>query len=190
MLAVALLLPALMPVSGSREARRSGPSEVDPVMSSAVFRIGHGGISHFYGMFEEVGGTVDIDPAKENGGSIEIEVAAASVRTHDEKRDAHLKGPDFFDVKQYPSIRFASSSISATGEDRFRVRGTLEMRGRKKEIEVLVTKTGEGEFMGKRVGYETTFSLLRSDFGMDYGIAQKALSDEVDVTLGISCIRK
>jgi polyisoprenoid-binding protein YceI len=64
------------------------------------------------------------------------------------------------------------------------------MRGQKKAISVKATKTGEGNFMGAAVlGYETTFTIQRSDFGMKYGLAEKALGDEITMTISLELMQ-
>lgn len=162
---------------------------IDPVHSSVVFKIKHANVSNFYGMFEKVTGQLTLDPKDPASGKIAVEIAADSVYSHDEKRDAHLKGPDFFDVKQFPVIKFTSSKIKAAGADAFEVEGTLDLHGKSKPVTAKVQKTGEGDFRGPRVGYEATFTIKRSDFGMEYGIAKNALSDEVQVTVSASCMQ-
>lgn len=162
---------------------------IDPVHSSVVFKIKHAGVSNFYGMFQKVSGQLTLDPKDLGSGKIHVEIAADSVFSHDDKRDAHLKGPDFFDVKQYPTIEFTSSKIKAAGNDGLEVDGTLQLHGKSKTITAMVEKTGEGDFMGPRVGYEAKFTIKRSDFGMEYGVAKNALSDEVQVTVALSCMK-
>ena len=117
-------------------------------------------------------------------GSLEIIVDANSVDTRDEKRDQHLMSPDFFDAKQYPDVTFKSKKVTAKGDD-FAVDGELSIRGVTKPLSVVVKKTGEGEFYGARIGYETTFTIKRSDFGMEYGIAKNVLGDEVTLIIAI-----
>lgn len=191
-----LLLPvALSAFLASQPAEVPAPRpgndwSIDPVHSSVVFKIKHANVSNLYGMFEKLSGKLSIDPKDVASGRIEVEIAADSVYSHDPKRDAHLKGPDFFDVKQYPAIKFTSTKLTAKGADAFEVEGTLELHGRSKAVTASVHKTGEGDFRGPRVGYEAVFTIKRSDFGMEYGIAQNALSDEVQVTIAASCMQQ
>ena len=162
--------------------------KIDSVHSAVVFKIRHAGASWFYGSFGSIKGTFTLDPANAAAGAIAVEIAAASVATHDSKRDDHLRSPDFFDAKQYPSITFASTKIAKAG-DGFKVTGDLTLRGITKPVTMQVTKSGEGEMQGsKRVGYEATFAIKRSDFGMDYGLAKKALGDEVTLMCGIEAV--
>ena len=162
--------------------------KVDPVHSSVLFKIKHANASWFYGMFPGVSGTVALDAAKPEAGKIEIAIDAASVDTRNADRDKHLRGPDFFDAKQFPEIKFVSKKITKDG-DGFAVAGEMTMRGETKPLSIKVMKTGEGEFYGKRQGYETTFTIKRSDFGMTYGVAEKVLGDEITVMAGIEGVQ-
>lgn len=195
MIKTLLLVPAAfaalttLPTSAPAPAAGDHDWVVDGVHSSVIFKVKHANCSWFYGAFKQVAGSVALDPSKPEAGSISVEIAADSVDTRDEKRDGHLKGPDFLNVKENPKITFTSSKIAKKG-DGFEVTGELSLVGKKKPLTVLVTKVGEGEFMGARAGFETSFTIKRSDFGIDYGVAQKALGDEVTVMLALETTKK
>jgi len=73
----------------------------------------------------------------------------------------------------------------------YKVDGELEMHGQKKPLSVTVTKTGEGQMKGKPVaGWETEFTVKRSDFGIKYGLAEGGLGDDVKVMLGLEASPK
>src|SRR5437868_5299020 len=78
----------------------------DPVHSSVVFRIKHVDISYVYGRFNDPITTFTLDEADPTKSSFSVEIPVANVDTHNEKRDGHLKSPDFFNAKQYPTITF------------------------------------------------------------------------------------
>lgn len=162
---------------------------VDPVHSSLLFKVKHANAAWFYGVFAKATGGFTIDPRAPEKSKVEITVDAASLDSRDEKRDTHLRSPDFFDVKQYPEITFTSSKVTkvagAAAGETYEVAGDFELRGEKKPLTLTVVKTGEGEFHGKRAGYETTFTVKRSDFGMTWGIADKTLGDDVTVIASI-----
>lgn len=159
---------------------------IDTTHSSVVFKLKHMNASMFYGTFEQITGTVTLDPAAPDKGSVAIVIPVDSLRTRDEKRDGHLKGPDFFNAKENPEITFKSTSIAKAGDGAFAVKGKLSLAGKEKEVALTVQDTGEGEMMGTKLhGWETTFTIKRSDFGMNYGVAQKALSDEVTIMIGL-----
>lgn len=161
--------------------------KVDAVHSSVVFKVKHASASWFKGTFDAVDGAMTLDPSKPEAGSVQLTIPVDSVDTNDEKRDAHLEGPDFFNGKENPEITFRSTKIEAQG-DTLEVTGELAMAGHTKTITMPVQKVGEGEFHGKRVGYSTTFVIKRSDFGMTYG-EEKVLGDEVTLMIDLELVQ-
>lgn len=166
--------------------------EVDPAHSFVLFRcrnLAQAGSVFIYGRFTDIKGTivVDKDPAKS---SVNITINADSLDTGVPDRDKHLKSPDFLNTKQFPTITFKSQRIQAIGKDRYQVTGDLTLHGVTKPITVTVTKVGEGKnFKGMQViGFETTFTIRRSDFGMK-GLMNVA-ADEVTLTVAIMGIKK
>ncbi len=160
--------------------------EIDGVHSAAVFRIKHLGISYTYGRFDEVSGTVDF------GGSnaVSITIKTDSVSTGNAKRDGHLKSPDFFSAKEFPTITFKSTNWKKTGDNAYEVTGSLSLHGKTKTITAKVEKIGEGDRgrMGYRVGFETTIDIKRSDFGMKKLMGPAG--DAVRLIISIEAIRK
>src|SRR5687768_12531453 len=94
-----LLTTALLPFTAVRAA---DSYQIDAVHSSVLFKIKHLGVADFYGRFNDVSGTVSFDNADPSKSSVALEVKVESVDTHNEKRDQHLKSPDFFNSKQFP----------------------------------------------------------------------------------------
>ncbi|MCA8953838.1 MAG: YceI family protein [Planctomycetes bacterium] len=184
-----LFTPFLFPAetgSSGPAAPRGAAWNVDSAHSSVVFKVKHAGISNFYGTFNEVSGEVVLDPASPGDGKVELTIPVASLDTRNEKRDEHVMGPDFFDGKENPEIHFVSSKIKGAGKDGFAVEGELTMAGKKHGVTLEVAKTGEGDFMGgHRAGYEATFTVKRSDFGMKYGLDGGALGDEVTLMVAL-----
>ncbi len=84
------------------------------------------------------------------------------------KRDEHLRGPDFFNARQFPKITFKSDSVRPTGPDTYEVAGTLTLHGVSRPLTVTLKKIGAGKGPAgdQRVGVETGFTIKRSDFGM------------------------
>jgi polyisoprenoid-binding protein YceI len=163
--------------------------QIDPVHSSLLFRVKHMDTAYVYGMFTSMKGTVVVDEANPARSSINIEVDANSVYTHNEQRDNHLRGPDFFNTRQFPTITFKSTQVRRINANTVQVRGDLTMRGVTRPITANVTLTGKGKNpQGKDIiGFETTFTIRRSEFGIRYGLP--GLGDEVQVTLSIEAAR-
>lgn len=184
--AIAALSSTTAPASAARAAA-AGEYDVDLVHSNILFQCLHLGVSHQWGRFNEFEGAFVLadDPAKS---SVRIEVKAESVDTNHDGRDDHLRGPDFFDVKQFPDIVFESKSVAKTGDSTFEVTGDLTFHGETKEVTMEVTKVGEGtmEKFGTRAGFNGTFTIDRGDFGVTkYG---ETLGSDVVLTFAIEGI--
>ncbi len=160
--------------------------KIDPVHSSVWFRVLHLNVSPAYGAFGKVSGTIQFDSEKPEQSSIEVIVDTASVNTLNEKRDEHLRSADFFNVAQFPSAQFKSSSWEHIEQNRYRIKGTLTFLGVEKpiEFEARLIGTGKGRNDEDRIGFESVFVIRRSDFGMTkYEPPQ--IGNEVSIMVGI-----
>ncbi len=163
--------------------------KIDPVHSSIVFGILHLGVTDFYGRFNDVSGKVVFDKEDPSKNSVELSIPVESIDTHNEKRDQHLKSPDFFNAKQFPMIVFKSKSVEASG-DKYKVTGELMLHGVTKPL-ALEFKRGadakgmEGEIRG---GGQAHFTFKRSDFGMDF--MQGPLGDEVAIFVSLEGVKE
>jgi polyisoprenoid-binding protein YceI len=157
---------------------------IDPSHSTILFRIKHLGTSYAWGRFDDIAGRVNVD---ERGGALEVVLKADSIDTANAKRDQHLKGPDFFNAKQFPLITFKSSRVTRTGENKYDLEGTLNLHGVDRPLKVQLERTGASKNqMGVAiVGYAATFSINRSDFGMKFML--EGLSDEVVLVVSLEC---
>lgn len=160
--------------------------EIDTAHSMIIFRAKHNGITYNYGRFNAFTGEITMDgDASKN--SVEFEVKTASVDTGNEKRDQHLRSPDFFSAKQFPVITFKSTKVGMKEgkEDVLEVTGDLELLGVKKSITVDVEITGRGK--GRQgealIGFQSVFTINRSEFGMTYGAG--SVSDDIQLTVSI-----
>src|SRR6516225_9834898 len=89
---------------------------IDPVHSTAEFKVRHMMISNVKGLFADVTGVVNLDEADVANSYVEASIEAASINTHDADRDAHLKSADFFDVEKSPKLTFNSTRVTRTGQ--------------------------------------------------------------------------
>jgi len=172
------------PAASAAEAAAS--YKVDPVHSMVIFKVKHMGAGNFYGRFNQVSGTFTIDDADPSKNRVEFEVKADSIDTANKQREDHLKGPDFFNVVQFPTITFKGKELKKAGESH-EVAGDLTFRGVTKPLKAKVEKVGTGK--GRRgetiTGFEATFTLKRSDFGMNYMVGP--LGDEIHVIVSTEC---
>lgn len=164
------------------ELAADGAYKVDVVHSSVLFSVKHNNVSNFYGRFNKIDGSFDIG----EGGSIDITVDADSVDTANPGRDKHLKSGDFFSSAEFPTIGFKASSLKKTGENTYEASGELTLRSTKKPLTVTITDTGRGTGRGNKqvAGFETKFTVKRSEFGVSYGVGP-GLSDEVTMIVSL-----
>jgi len=163
---------------------------LDPDHSAVVFRIKHLGIATVFGRFHHPVGRITFDPQSPQKSHIQVQVAAKNVDTGVVKRDNHLRSADFFNVEKHPLILFESRSVKAKDQNNFEVIGDITLLGNTRTVTVLVTQTGEGmDPWGKfRRGFETTFSIMRKDFGMDF--MSGVVGDKVVLTISVEGVRE
>lgn len=163
----------------------------DPVHSSVNFSVRHLMVSKVHGRFTSWQGSLEFDPDKPAESRVDVTIDAASIETKDEKRDAHLRSPDFFDVEKYPRIHFRSTSVEKAGKDRYRVKGDIEIHGVTKPIELDVEYGGTAKdpWGGERTGFSAHASLNRKDFGLAWNQTLETggvlVGEKIDINLEI-----
>jgi polyisoprenoid-binding protein YceI len=164
---------------------------VDPVHSFIIFRVKHLNTGFAYGRFNSFSGTIVVDEKNPANSSIELEIDANSVDTGNNQRDDHLRNPDFFNARQFPKITFKSTRVRKLNDTTVEVQGNLTMRGVTRPITARVTFTGKGRNQRGQeiIGFETTFTIRRSQFNINYGL-NGGLDDEVRVTFAVEGIRQ
>ncbi len=180
------LLAAVVLTGGAGGASASAEQwEVDPAHSAIVFSISHLDISNQHGRFNEIAGSVTTGEQAAFG----FTVQTASVDTNNAKRDDHLRGPDFFNARQFPTIIFESTQATAN-DDGYELTGNITLHGVTNPITVQMLKVGEGDdpWGNYRIGFETTFTINRSDFGMDNML--EMVGEEVTLTVSFEAIRQ
>jgi len=164
--------------------------KLDPEHTSVVYRVKYSGVTFVYGRFNGPTGTFTYDESSPSKSSIAMQVDAKNIDTAVEKRDNHLKSPDFFNAGEHPTISFKSRSVKKIEDAIYEVTGDLTLLGKTRPVTVEVHATGAGKdpWGNFRRGFETSFSIKRSDFGMDFMIG--GVSDEVNLTVSVSGIRQ
>jgi polyisoprenoid-binding protein YceI len=169
----------------------TGTWHVDPAHSRIEFAVKHLGIATVRGAFKEFEGTLDLDEGRAYG-----TVKTASVDTNDDKRDEHLRSPDFFEVVEHPKLRFESTEIRPLGEDTFEIEGDLTIRGVTNPIVLRAELQGSetDPWGNERIALEVTGKLDRSDWGMTFnqvlGSGNMLVSDRVKLQLDIAAVKQ
>ncbi|HIF34289.1 MAG: YceI family protein [Pirellulaceae bacterium] len=139
----------------------------DPIHSSVGFKARHLDISWIHGRFNEVAGKFSLDREDPSKSTFELTIKADSVDTNNKARDEHLRQPDYFDTKQFPTIEFKSTSTKAI-KGGYEVTGNFTMHGKTNKVTIVLMGGKEHNFRGtKRVAFSTELSLKRSDYGFD-----------------------
>lgn len=151
----------------SRGAFAADDYDFDPVHSSISFKTQHLGISYIHGRFNETSGKFSIDKQDPTKSKFEFSIKADSIDTANKARDEHLRQPDFFDTKQFPTIDFKSTDVKPVSGG-YEVTGDFTMHGKTKKVTFTLKGGKEAEFRGtKHIGFGTDLSVKRSDFGFD-----------------------
>lgn len=163
--------------------------QIDVTHSAVTFETGHLGIARLPGRFNEFSGSYTWSDDNLADNAVSVVIQANSIDSNHSERDAHLRSPDFFNVRQYPTITFNSTSYSGTEEEGV-LTGELTLHGVTREIEMSIVKVGEGEdpWGGYRQGFVAQAELRRSEFGIDYFIP--GVADETELKIFIEGIRQ
>ena len=163
---------------------------IDPSHTYVSFGISHLGFSTMRGKFNEQSGSMEFDPATKTA-SVTIEIDAASIDTGHQKRDEHLRSPDFLNAVENPTITFKSTGVEWNGQKLASVTGDLTVLGVSKPVTLTITamKCGEHPFAKKPAcGFDATGSIKRSDFGVNYGLP--GIGDEMTLDIELEAILK
>ena len=172
--------PASAPAGGAQ----SQTWTVDDVHSMALFRVQHMGAGMFWGRFDGVTGTIMTSGS--DSIAFDITIDAGSVSSGNDKLNGHLKSPDFFSVKEFPSMTFKSSKAVRGADGMWDITGDLTMHGVTKPVTAKVEQTGRMKGRGgEAIGFEATFTVDRSQFGMNYGVEKGAIGKDVRVIVGL-----
>lgn len=158
--------------------------KVDKAHSRLQFTITHMALSDVDGTFKDFDATITAAKADFSDAKFSLSAQTASVNTENEKRDAHLKSADFFDVAKNPTMTFYSTSIAPNGAGKYKLSGNLTLNGVTKPVTMDVwyrgTQTGQN---GKpNAGFKVTGTIKRSDFNFGKGFGNATLSDEIVIT--------
>jgi polyisoprenoid-binding protein YceI len=170
---------------------------IDPAHSSAGYKIRHLMVAYVRGGFSGITGNVTFDPSNPANTKIDASIDATTLHTHDEKRDAHVKGADFFDVEKYPKISFVSKRVTPDGKYQWKVVGDLTLRGVTKEITLDVESApaeAKDPWGNLRSGASAETVIKRSEFGLTFNAPLETggvmLSDEVHLHIDVEMIKK
>lgn len=171
---------------------------IDPEHFSIAFLIEHIGYERLIGQFTQANGEFVYDEQAKHLRSGSIEVRAASVTTHHDRRDAHVRSGDFLDAEKHPLIRFVATEYRSNGhsgnEASGILRGNLTMLGQTHpvELKVRLNKSAQYPFGHRKhtLGVSASATIQRNRWGMSYGLANGMVGDEVELMFEFEALRQ
>lgn len=169
---------------------------IDPAHTNVEFAVKHLMIATVKGSFGAVKGTVTIDEANPANTKVEAEIEIASITTRADQRDTHLRSPDFFDAEKYPTMKFTSTRIEATGDGEYKLTGDLTIRDVTKPITLAVTDEGRARdpWGGERAVFSAKGKLNRGDYGLHWNQALEAggvvVGDEIKISIDVEVVKQ
>lgn len=162
--------------------------QVDRTHSSVDFSIRHL-VGRTKGRFAEFSGTIVYDPSAPAASTFSGAVQVSSIDTGNERRDEHLKSPDFFDAQTYPTITFESTKVTKTGDHTLDVAGRLTMHGVTRQIVLAVEVLGTAKHPTRgtaQAGFAATLTVRCSDYGVNrWERFNAVLGNEVKVDIAV-----
>ena len=166
---------------------------IDQAHTTVSFRIRHL-FSYVQSTFNEFEGTFEYVPGQPGQWKAQAVIQAASIDTRVEKRDAHLRSKDFFDVERSPTITFTSTGVTDATETTAKLQGLLAIHGVEQPVTLDLVIHGEGKdpWGNVRSGFTATTTIDRKAFGLTWNEAletgQLLVGEEVEITLEVEGI--
>lgn len=169
---------------------------LDPEHLSIGFLVDHIGYAKVLGLFREAKGSYRFDETTGTLSEVRIEVATQSVFTNHRARDNHLKGAQFLNVKEFPSMVFTADSAKRVGDRQYEITGQLELLGQRQPLTLRATwnKSNTYEIPGQGrpyvMGVSARGSFKRSAYGMNYAVANGWVGDEIELIIEFEARRQ
>lgn len=169
---------------------------IDPSHSEVGFKVKHLMITNVKGYFKDYNAVVTTVNEEFDTPTVEFTAKTTSVDTANEQRDQHLRSADFFDSENYPEIKFVSTGYEKEGNDSWKLKGDLTIKGITKPVLLDV------EFVGKmkdpwgniKVGFTVNGKINRKDWGLNWNAALETggvlVSDEVKIVAEIQLLEQ
>ncbi len=172
-----------------------GTYALDPTHSSVSFSARHLMVSKVRGRFGVTGGTVVVgeNPLES---SVEATIDAASVTSGDEKRDAHLRDPDFFDVEQHPTVTFRSTKLESAKDGEYRLHGDLTIKDVTRPVVLDLEYLGSqaSPWNTTSIGFTATTVVNRKDWGLEWNVGLETggvlVGDKITLTIDAEAIQQ
>ncbi len=172
--------------------------KLDGSHSKLGFAVTHMMVSETEGKFKVYDGKISSKTETDfTNASIDFTADVNSINTDDEKRDGHLKSPDFFDAAKYPTITFKATSMKPTKvKGTYDLEGDLTMHGVTKKVKLTAvgaSKIVKDPYGNMRYAFKVNGKLNRIDYGLKWNAVLEAggvaVSEEVNINSTIELIK-
>lgn len=169
---------------------------IDPAHTEINFAVRHMMISNVRGRFERFTGTVEFDEKNPTNSSVNVQIEAASINTRDEKRDAHLRSPDFLDAETFPLLTFKSTQIEVLDERHGRIIGDLTIRDitRPVVLEVEYNGMAKSPWGTSSAGFSATTTINRKDWGLVWNVPLETggllVGEDVKINIELEIVKQ
>ncbi len=182
---------AVIAILGNVSSAQSAQYEIDSDHTSINFKIRHLVINKVRGKFAKFTGSFNYDPQNQTSLQTSVTIQTESIDTGVAERDKHLRSPDFFDVKKYPSIAFVSTGVKEFSGSTGKLEGNLTIHGITKSVVLNfeVGGTATDPWGNKKAALSATTKVNRKDFGLSWNKALEAggflVGDDVEISLDV-----
>lgn len=189
--ALAITLPLVSLAAG--KTIPEGKFNIDPMHSKVGFEVAHLVISSVEGKFNKFEGVITSEKSADKS-KVDFSADITSIDTGVEKRDDHLKSPDFFDAKKFPKLTFTSTKVTLTDET-LTIAGTLKIKDKSNPVTITAKYLGEMKdgYGQNKIAFKGSTKISRKEFGLTWNNiveGSPAVGDEVTISLNIQAAKE
>jgi polyisoprenoid-binding protein YceI len=170
--------------------------QIDQGHSEISFSAKHLMISTVRGRFNTYTGTVEADEQNPTAAVVNVQIDASSLVTGDEKRDGHLRSPDFLDVEQFPYITFKSTSVEQIDESNGKLIGDLTIRDVTKPVVLNLEYAGQAKtpWGTTSAGFNASTKISRKEWGLNWNVALETggwlVGDQITIIIEVELVKQ
>ncbi|NVO21455.1 MAG: YceI family protein [Bacteroidetes bacterium] len=168
---------------------------IDPAHTEVAFKVKHLMITNVKGIFSDFTAAVSTSGDDFSTADINFSLKPASISTGNADRDAHLRSADFFDVENYPELKFTGSSLKPKSDDEYVLTGDLTIKGISKPVNLDVEFGGivADPWGNEKAGFSINGKINRKDWGLNWNAALEAggvlVGEEVKISADIELLK-
>ena len=169
---------------------------IDSAHTEVNFSVRHMMISNVRGQFQKLSGTVEFDEKNPINTTVDVQIETASVNTKDEKRDGHLKSPDFFDAEKYPYLTFKGKRVDVKDKTHAVLYGDLTIRDVTREVALDVEFNGQAKspWGTTSAGFTARTQIKRKNWGLNWNVALETggllVGDDINITIELEIVKQ